>query len=93
MSNSEPETNENIYRSVDELEVAVRTYASLQNADIVYIGELIQRTEAELIALKFDKRSIKELKEICAEMGLTLGTKIPDWPGREEAARRGVRSS
>jgi DNA-directed RNA polymerase subunit alpha len=80
--------NENIYRSIDELEVAVKTSMSLQKADILYIGELIQKTEAELLELKFDKRSVRELKEILAEMGFQLGTKLDDWPGRDALPQR-----
>ena len=88
MTNPDKETNENIYRSLDELEVAVRTSMALQKADLSYVGELIQKTEAELLALKFEKRSIKEIKEILGEMGLQLGTKLGNWPGREALQSR-----
>lgn len=72
--------NENLYRSVDELELSVRSANCLQNANIKYIGELVQRTEAEMLKTKnFGRKSLKEIKEILSTMGLSLGMKLDGW--------------
>jgi len=69
--------NENLYRTVDELELSVRSANCLQNANIRYIGELVQKTEAEMLKTKnFGRKSLKEIKEILADMGLSLGMKL-----------------
>ncbi len=73
--------NENLFRSVEELELSVRSANCLQNANIRLIGELVQKTEAEMLKTKnFGRKSLKEIKEILADMGLSLGMKIPNWP-------------
>jgi len=82
--------NEYLWRSVDELELSVRSANCLQNANIHYIGDLVQRSEAEMLKTKnFGRKSLKEIKEILAQMGLSLGMKIEGWQGppppREEA--------
>lgn len=72
-----PKLNENLYRRVDELELSVRSANCLQNASIKYIGELCQRTEAEMLKTKnFGRKSLNEIKEILNSMGLSLGMKI-----------------
>ena len=72
--------NENLDKSVDELELSVRSANCLQNANIRYIGELVQRSEGEMLKTKnFGRKSLKEIKEILAEMGLTLGMKLDGW--------------
>lgn len=72
-----PGINENLLRKVDELELSVRSANCLQNADIKYIGELVQRSEAEMLKTKnFGRKSLNEIKEILAEMGLSLGMKL-----------------
>ncbi len=72
--------NENLFKSVDELELSVRSANCLKNAGILLIGELVQKTEAEMLKTKnFGRKSLNEIKEILAEMGLTLGMKI-DFP-------------
>ena len=72
--------NENLDKSVDELELSVRSANCLQNANIRFIGELVQKTEAEMLKTKnFDRKSLKEIKEILAEMGLSLGMKLDGW--------------
>ncbi len=81
--------NEYLWRSVDELELSVRSANCLQNANIHYIGDLVRRTEAEMLKTKnFGRKSLKEIKEILAQMGLALGMKIDNWqgppPAREE---------
>ncbi len=85
----EPEYNENLFRSVDELELSVRSANCLKNADIRYIGELVQKTESEMLKTKnFGRKSLNEIKEILTEMGLSLGMKIENFPGREEIEER-----
>ena len=72
--------NENLYRSVDELELSVRSANCLQNANIKLIGELVQRTEAEMLKTKnFGRKSLREIKEILQTMGLQLGMKLDGW--------------
>ena len=83
--------NENLYRSVDDLELSVRSANCLQNADIKYIGELVQRTEQEMLKTKnFGRKSLNEIKEILHEMGLSLGMKLDGFPSRDELDRRRV---
>jgi DNA-directed RNA polymerase subunit alpha len=83
-----PEINENLYRSVSELELSVRSANCLKNADIKYIGELVQRTESEMLKTKnFGRKSLNEIKEILADMDLQLGMLIPNFPTREELDR------
>jgi DNA-directed RNA polymerase subunit alpha len=78
---AEEKLNENLFRSVDELELSVRSANCLQNANIRTIGELVQKTEAEMLKTKnFGRKSLKEIKEILAEMGLSLGMKLENWP-------------
>jgi DNA-directed RNA polymerase subunit alpha len=85
----EPSFNENLFRSVDELELSVRSANCLKNADIRYIGELVQRTEQEMLKTKnFGRKSLNEIKEILSEMGLSLGMKIENFPSREDIEER-----
>ncbi len=83
--------NENLFKSVDELELSVRSANCLKHANIQYIGELVQKTEQEILATKnFGRKSLNEIKEILAEMGLGLGMKLENFPpqpkeGGEEA--------
>jgi DNA-directed RNA polymerase subunit alpha len=68
---------ENLQRSIDELELSVRSYNCLKNADIKTIGDLVQRSESEMLKTKnFGRKSLNEIKELLAEMGLSLGMKI-----------------
>tara|TARA_B100001093_G_C26737643_1_gene975178 strand:- start:12 stop:1061 length:1050 start_codon:yes stop_codon:yes gene_type:complete len=79
--------NENLYRSVDELELSVRSANCLQNANIKLIGELVQKTEAEMLKTKnFGRKSLREIKDILAVMGLSLGMELEGW---NPDARRG----
>jgi DNA-directed RNA polymerase subunit alpha len=81
--------NENLFRSVDELEFSVRSQNCLENADIKYIGELVQKTEQEMLKTKnFGQKSLNEIKEILRGMGLELGMKLDYFPSREEIERR-----
>jgi len=71
--------NENLNRSVEELELSVRSYNCLKNANIQSIGELVQKTEAEMLKTKnFGRKSLNEIKEILNSMGLSLGMKIDE---------------
>ncbi|HEY7586404.1 MAG TPA: DNA-directed RNA polymerase subunit alpha [Candidatus Deferrimicrobiaceae bacterium] len=83
--------NENLYKPVEELELSVRAYNCLKNADIKYIGELVQRSEQEMLKTKnFGKKSLNEIKEVLYGMGLSLGMKVESFapekfsPPREE---------
>ncbi len=89
MVSDETPINENLFRTVEELELSVRSANCLQNASIVLIGELVQKSEAEMLKTKnFGRKSLKEIKEILAEMGLSLGMKINNWPGLLERHRQ-----
>jgi DNA-directed RNA polymerase subunit alpha len=81
--------NDNLFRSVDDLELSVRSANCLQNADIRYVGELVQRSEQEMLKTKnFGRKSLNEIKEILHEMGLGLGLRLEGFPTREELDRR-----
>jgi DNA-directed RNA polymerase subunit alpha len=82
----EPESlNANLFRSVDELELSVRSANCLQNANIKYIGELVQRTEADMLRTKnFGRKSLNEIKEVLAAMGLSLGMTLENFPVRKD---------
>ena len=73
-------------KSVDEMELSVRSYNCLKNANIRTIGELVQKTEAEMLKTKnFGRKSLNEIKEILATMGLSLGMKLDNYPGAPAA--------
>ena len=85
----EPPVNENLFRTVDELELSVRSANCLKNANIKYIGELVQRTESEMLKTKnFGRKSLNEIKEMLTEMGLSLGLALDSFPAREELDAR-----
>ncbi len=76
-----PEFSDSLLRSVDDLELSVRSANCLKNANIRYIGELVVRSEAEMLKTKnFGRKSLNEIKEILIEMGLGLGIKVNGWP-------------
>jgi DNA-directed RNA polymerase subunit alpha len=80
----EQKLNDNLFRSVDELELSVRSANCLKNANIHLIGELVQKTEGEMLKTKnFGRKSLNEIKEILTEMGLSLGMKVENFPPRE----------
>ena len=81
-----PKFNENLYRSVEELELSVRSANCLKNADINKIWQLVSKTEAEMLKTKnFGRKSLNEIKEVLSEMGLSLGMKLDGFaPPREE---------
>jgi DNA-directed RNA polymerase subunit alpha len=81
---AEDSFNDNLLRSVDELDLSVRAENCLQAANIKYIGDLVQKTEGEMLKTKnFGRKSLKEIKELLAEMGLTLGMRLDNWPPKE----------
>ena len=88
---SEPTLNKNLLRKVDELELSVRSANCLKNDNIIYIGDLVQKSEQEMLRTpNFGRKSLNEIKEVLATMGLALGMDITDWPPEniEELARR-----
>ncbi len=83
--------NPALLKKVDELELSVRSANCLKNDNIVYIGDLIQKTEAEMLRTpNFGRKSLNEIKEVLAGMGLHLGMEVPDWPPEniEDLAKR-----
>ena len=87
----EPAFNVNLLRKVDELELSVRSANCLKNDNIIYIGDLVQKTEGEMLRTpNFGRKSLNEIKEVLAHMGLHLGMQIPDWPPEniEDMAKR-----
>ena len=73
--------NKNLLRKVDELELSVRSANCLKNDNIIYIGDLVQKTEAEMLRTpNFGRKSLNEIKEVLAQMGLHLGMEITNWP-------------
>jgi DNA-directed RNA polymerase subunit alpha len=88
---SELPFNKHLLMKVDELELSVRSANCLKNDNIIYIGDLVQKTEAEMLRTpNFGRKSLNEIKEVLAQMGLHLGMKIPNWPPEniEELARK-----
>jgi DNA-directed RNA polymerase subunit alpha len=85
------EVNKNLFRSVNELELSVRAANCLKNANIKTIADLVQKTEMEMLKTKnFGKKSLNEIKEILAEMGLSLGVKLDSLPSGDVGAKTGV---
>ena len=77
----EPQLNVNLLRKVEELELSVRSANCLKNDEIIYIGDLVQKTESEMLRTpNFGRKSLNEIKEILATMNLELGMKIEGWP-------------
>ena len=77
----EPQLNVNLLRKVEELELSVRSANCLKNDEIIYIGDLVQKTESEMLRTpNFGRKSLNEIKEILATMTLELGMKIEGWP-------------
>ena len=81
--------NESLFKSVEEFELSVRSANCLQNANIQYIGELVQKTEADLLKTKnFGRKSLKEIKDKLSELNLNLGMHIENWPSLLERWRQ-----
>lgn len=88
---SELPFNRNLLKKVEELELSVRSANCLKNENIVYIGDLVQKTESELLRTpNFGRKSLNEIKEVLVEMGLELGMIVPEWPPEniEELSRK-----
>jgi len=78
---TEPEFNKNLLRKVDELELSVRSMNCLKNDNIIYIGDLVQKSEGEMLRTpNFGRKSLNEIKEVLNGMSLYLGMEIPNWP-------------
>jgi DNA-directed RNA polymerase subunit alpha len=83
--------NRYLLKKVDELELSVRSANCLKNDNIIYIGDLVQKTEAEMLRTpNFGRKSLNEIKEVLSSMGLRLGMDIPGWPPEniEEIAKK-----
>jgi DNA-directed RNA polymerase subunit alpha len=88
---AEPAFNRNLLRKVDELELSVRSANCLKNDNIIYIGDLVQKTEQEMLRTpNFGRKSLNEIKEVLTTMGLHLGMEITEWPPEniEDMAKR-----
>ena len=78
---AEPEFNKNLLKKVDELELSVRSMNCLKNDNITYIGDLVQKTEGEMLRTpNFGRKSLNEIKEVLNSLSLYLGMEIPNWP-------------
>ena len=78
---TEPEFNRNLLKKVDELELSVRSMNCLKNDNIIYIGDMVQKTEGEMLRTpNFGRKSLNEIKEVLNSMSLYLGMEIPNWP-------------
>ena len=78
---TEIEFNKNLLKKVDELELSVRSMNCLKNDNIIYIGDLVQKSESEMLRTpNFGRKSLNEIKEVLNSMSLFLGMEIPNWP-------------
>ena len=87
----EPQFNKNLLRKVEELELSVRSMNCLRNDNIIYIGDLVQKSEIEMLRTpNFGRKSLNEIKEVLGVMSLYLGMEVPNWPPEniEELARK-----
>ena len=87
----EPQFNKNLLRKVEELELSVRSMNWLRNDNIIYIGDLVQKTETEMLRTpNVGRKSLNEIKEVLGVMSLYLGMEVPNWPPEniEELAKR-----
>ena len=81
VKSTEPQFNKNLLKRVEELELSVRSMNCLKNDNIIYIGDLVQKTEPEMLRTpNFGRKSLNEIKEVLSTMSLYLGMEIPNWP-------------
>ncbi len=81
--------NDNLYRPIEELNLSVRSANCLQSADLRYVGELVQKSENDLLKTKnFGRKSLNEIREVIHNLGLELGMRLEGFPSREELERR-----
>lgn len=81
VTSDEPDFNRNLLKTIDELELSVRSYNCLKNENISYVGDLVSRTEGEMLkTANFGRKSLNELKENLSSMGLSFGMKLTNWP-------------
>ena len=81
VTSTEPEFNKNLLKRVEELELSVRSMNCLKNDNIIYIGDLVQKSEGEMLRTpNFGRKSLNEIKEVLNTMSLYLGMEIPNWP-------------
>ena len=81
VKSSEPEFNRNLLKRVEELELSVRSMNCLKNDNIIYIGDLVQKTEPEMLRTpNFGRKSLNEIKEVLTSMQLHLGMDVTEWP-------------
>ena len=81
VKSTEPEFNRNLLKRVEELELSVRSMNCLKNDNIIYIGDLVQKSESEMLRTpNFGRKSLNEIKEVLQQMELNLGMSVPDWP-------------
>ncbi|MFZ9470301.1 MAG: DNA-directed RNA polymerase subunit alpha C-terminal domain-containing protein, partial [Rickettsiales bacterium] len=77
----EPEFNKNLLKTIEELELSVRSYNCLKNENIIYVGDLVSKSELEMLkTANFGRKSLNELKDNLKSMGLTFGMKLQNWP-------------
>ena len=83
-SDSNVEVNMNLYKTIDELDLSVRSYNCLKNANVRFIGELVKRSEAEMLKTKnFGRKSLNEIKILLIKMGLHFGMEIDNFPDQK----------
>ena len=83
--------NPHLLKKVEELELSVRSANCLKNDNIIYIGDLVQKSESEMLRTpNFGRKSLNEIKEVLQQMDLNLGISVPDWPPEniEEIAKK-----
>jgi DNA-directed RNA polymerase subunit alpha len=84
MGDSSEETNWNLYKTIDDLDLSVRSYNCLKNANIRYVGELVKKSEPEMLKTKnFGRKSLNEIKLILLNMGLYFGMEAPSFPDQK----------
>lgn len=92
-TSSGPQVNRNLFRPVEDLELSVRSANCLKNARIRYIGDLVTKTEQEMLKTKnFGRKSLNEIKDIIKQMGLSLGMIVEGWPPKEMENQKTIKT-